>query len=522
MNSASLVNKLQESFPAKIFCAITLFIVTVSLAFSAFFIVQQQRSNNDKLIMEGKLLARMLAYNSRLAVFSENRALLNLAAEGVLGSDNVLTVAIFDHQGKLLAETVKQPKNSHSRDEVLEDRVKAVVLPASLQVSTHIQKETSVEFITPVVSKAYASLEGPLFFVENSAQDGDRVIGFVKIALDKTMLREELRRNLLIAVLATSIFLLIGILLAYVVARGIASPLNHLTDGIRLLEMGSLDAEIPIETKDEIGRLAGAFNRMVEALRQRRLERDAAQKEIRALNRDLEQRVAQRTAALEFSNKELESFNYSIAHDLSAPLARLKGFCRALQEDYGGKLEEQGHYYIQRLCMVGQQMDEVIMAMKAVYRVRNYEICRTEINLSEIAAEVIATLREAEPERQVTVLFEPGLTVNGDAHTLRLVLENLLGNAWKFTGREPEALIEFGASQKGNETVFFVRDNGAGFDMQYADKLFKPFQCLHSADCYPGTGVGLTIVQRIINLYNGAVWLESAEGKGTTSYFTLN
>jgi signal transduction histidine kinase len=517
-----MVSRFQESFPAKIFCAITLFIVTVSLAFSAFFIVQQQRSNNDKLLMEGKLLARMLAYNSRLAVFSENRAMLNLAAEGVLGSDNVLTVAIFDHEGRLLAETIKQPKNSPARDAVKADREKAVGLPPSLQISTLIQKETSVEFITPVLSKAYASLEGPLFFVEKPAQVGDRVIGFVKIALDKTMLKEELRRNLLIAALATSAFLLIGILLAYLVARGIARPLNHLTEGIRLLEMGNLDTEIPIETKDEIGRLAGAFNRMVDALKQRREERKAAQKEIRELNRDLEQRVAQRTAALEFSNKELESFNYSVAHDLSAPLARLKGFCRALQEDYGDRLEEQGHFYIQRLCMVGQQMDDVIIAMKAVYRVRHYEICRTEIYLSEIAAEVIATLREAEPERQVTVLLEPGLTVNGDAHTLRLVLENLLGNAWKFTGREPDALIEFGASQKGNEMVYFVRDNGAGFDMQDADKLFKPFQRLHTADCFPGTGVGLTIVQKIVNLFNGAVWLESAEGKGTTSYFTLN
>jgi signal transduction histidine kinase len=224
-----------------------------------------------------------------------------------------------------------------------------------------------------------------------------------------------------------------------------------------------------------------------------------------------EEQLGQRTAELEASNKELEAFTYSVSHDLRAPLRSMEGFSDALLEDYGDKLDEQGKQYLMWIQESSNLMAQLIDDMLKLSR----------ITRSEIAERITAELRKRESDRKVEFAVSPGLIANGDSALLRIVLENLLGNAWKFTGHVALPKIEMGMTEYNGRKAYFVRDNGAGFDAKYSDKLFRPFQRLHKSSEFPGTGVGLATVQRIIRRHGGEVWAEGKINKGATFYFTL-
>jgi PAS domain S-box-containing protein len=238
------------------------------------------------------------------------------------------------------------------------------------------------------------------------------------------------------------------------------------------------------------------------------------------LTATLEQRIRERTAALEATNKELEAFSYSVSHDLRAPLRGIDGFSKMLLEKYAGQIDAAGQEYLRRVRNATLRMNRLIEDMLKLSRIGRTEMRREPIDVSELAAAVIADLRACDPDRRMQVDIQPDLHVTGDAGLLRIALENLLGNAWKFTGKTADAHIAVGMTEQGAR-VFYVRDNGAGFDMSYADKLFSPFQRLHGEDEFPGTGIGLAIVQRIIARHGGRVWAEGHEGQGATIYFTL-
>jgi PAS domain S-box-containing protein len=234
-----------------------------------------------------------------------------------------------------------------------------------------------------------------------------------------------------------------------------------------------------------------------------------------------EDSVRKLNAELEAANKELESFSYSVSHDLRAPLRSIDGFSRTLVEDYTDKLDERGKDYLQRVRAASQRMGGLIDDLLELARLTRSEMQRTEVDVSALARLIVTDLQQSLPDRQAHVVIASGMQAHADRTLLRVALVNLLGNAWKFSGKQAQAHIEMGMTQHNGGTAFFVRDNGAGFDMAYADKLFGAFQRLHGQKEFEGTGIGLATVQRIIHRHGGRVWAEAKIGQGATFYFTL-
>jgi len=250
-------------------------------------------------------------------------------------------------------------------------------------------------------------------------------------------------------------------------------------------------------------------------------DRKQAEDEIRLLNAELEQRVARRTTQLEAVNKELEAFSYSVSHDLRAPLRSIEGFSRILVDDYSKHLDSQARHYLEAVHSSTLEMTKLIEDLLRLSKVQRSELVKNEVNLSDLASDILAKLKAEEPAREVDVSVSKNLKVKADHSLMKIALENLLNNAWKFTSQKPCAQIEFGCKVLDGETVYYVADNGAGFNMAYVNKLFGVFQRLHSSEEFPGTGIGLAIVQRVVQKHDGRIWAEGVPGRGARFYFTL-
>ena len=292
---------------------------------------------------------------------------------------------------------------------------------------------------------------------------------------------------------------------------------RHL-ETVRLRKDGS---QIPVSItvsaiRDAAGRIIGASKVARDITERRRTE-----ELIRQLNTQLEQRVAERTVGLEAANRELESFSYSVSHDLRAPLRGIDGFSRTLLEKHAGQLDEHGQHYLARIRAATQRMGRLIDDLLELARLSRGDLDRVPLDLSALAAGIGAELRQAHPDRQVEFVVAPALATRADPILIRVALANLLANAWKFSAKQARPRIELGAIRHDGQSVFFVRDNGAGFDMAYAAKLFSPFQRLHGQQEFEGTGVGLATVQRIIHRHGGRIWADAQVGRGASFHFTL-
>jgi light-regulated signal transduction histidine kinase (bacteriophytochrome) len=298
----------------------------------------------------------------------------------------------------------------------------------------------------------------------------------------------------------------------------------------RLLVWLHLDAGLILRTQTAKGWLFVIGSAVLLYIILRRYERrggDAmaalinSRNEVRKANADLERRVTERTRQLEAANRELEAFAYAVSHDLRAPLRSMSGFSQILQETAPAGLDEKSRHYLQRIQDASLRMSGLIEDLLNLSRIGRSDLTARPISLSQIAGEAAASMRERYPAREVHLEIAPGMDVNADPRLLRIALENLLSNAWKYTARTSQAQVIVGTQAGEHGPVYFVRDNGIGFDMKYADKLFVPFQRLHPETEFPGSGIGLVTIQRIIARHGGRIWADAKPDEGATFYFTL-
>jgi signal transduction histidine kinase len=367
-----------------------------------------------------------------------------------------------------------------------------------------------------VVSKPPGGLSSTLTLTQYR-RDGNSVMAlgrpingtpwFIVVEISEQAVLSQTGRFLRRVMVVDLILLLIGLAGAFALSRSITRPLHSLTRAASAISGGDYTRLVDVNSRDELGELAGTFNTMVVRVGE--------------AQRDLEQKVRERTAQLEAANKELEAFSYSVSHDLRAPLRGIDGFSKALLEDYGDKLDEKGNEFLNRVRTAAQRMAELIDNLLGLSQVTRGELIRKQVDLSALARSVAAELKQGEPGRVVEFDVTNDVLVEGDPKLLLIVIENLFGNAWKFTSKHSHARVKFGVSNENGETIYYVRDDGAGFEMAYAGKLFGAFQRLHQPIEFQGTGIGLATVGRIIRRHGGRVWAEGEVEKGATFSFTL-
>jgi signal transduction histidine kinase len=300
---------------------------------------------------------------------------------------------------------------------------------------------------------------------------------------------------------ASACLLVVAIVLARGSNRRQLAQLARIVEGAT--EEGNYSLRASFEGKGPMGELARAINALLEQMQQRDLI------------------LRRRTTELEAANRELEAFSYSVSHDLRSPLASIDGFSSALAEFYGDRLDESGKEYLNWIRDASAQMNNLVAGLLQMSRISRSEIHRSQVDLSAIAQSLAESLRQRDPARAIDFRIEPGLIVEGDERLLHAVLENLMSNAYKFTGKSGSAMIAVGSSLEGGRRAYFVKDNGAGFDSTQAARMFTPFQRLHSASEFEGTGIGLATVKRIVERHGGTIWADGKVGHGATFYFTI-
>jgi signal transduction histidine kinase len=457
-----------------------------------FFQLQEERRGALRRL---QTLSGILAFNSTAAVdFNDAEAATAMLASLKMRADIVSAGLVVN--GRLFASYGRRPE----RD---------VLLHAG---TGHLFTRQNLTVFRPIV------------------KDG-RQLGMLFLRSNLSQIDETWPRFAAITGLVAIPAFLIAVLIVRLPQRTIARPILGLASlAVSVSDHKDYSVRAPASRSTyEIEQLVSTFNHMLTEIQHQHAEIQRAQEM-------LEQRVADRTRELEHrkdqletqghelaaANKELESFSYSVSHDLRAPLRAIDGFSQALLSNYRGQiLDQRGVHFLERVRAGTEKMSSLIDDMLHLARVTRRTLVRRDVDISALAHEVAAELANRHPDRDVHCVIEPGLRASADAHLLRIVFENLLGNAWKFTTNQVLARIDVGQKGQDDEPIFYVRDNGAGFDMAYADKLFGAFQRLHTEAEFEGTGIGLATVKRILARHGGQVWAEGAVGAGATFYFTL-
>lgn len=452
----------------------------------------------------GEQMIATLAQHSDLALLYESGESVADTAASLLANPMVQEIRVVGKTGKLVYH------KSNNEQAIWP-------YPAATANGASMSETSAAWLFTRQVMTASTpsgpSLNPELAMFGNAASEANEALGQVHLALSKKALQQA-RRNIffgnLFAALAFSLLLVFALLR---ILRRVSRPLEMLATTMHDARLGNIGVPAQLNGPLEIQEIGETYNALMENIRLR-------EQELHEFNQHLEERIEERTQSLKTANKELETFSYSVSHDLRAPLRAIDGFSLALQEDYGAALDNQGQDYLKRIRNAAGRMGELIDDMLLLSRVTRYEMQVVNVDMSELAAAVVEQLRERFPQREVAFSMAQDMHVLADPHLLRIMFENLLDNAWKYTSQTAHARVEFERMRVEDEMVYVLRDNGAGFDMRYADKLFGAFQRLHGKE-FEGTGVGLATVQRILLRHGGRIWAKAEIDKGASFFFTL-
>jgi len=469
----------------------------VLLLTSAAFVTYQVVTFRQTIRTQLATRSRILAANSTAALAFANEADATEILNALRYDPHMVGAALYGQDGRVLA--------------TYPAAAAADLIPAAPQPDGYRFEGNRLVGFTPV------------------AQGENKRLGTLFIASDTKAVSDALRLSGIIAIGVLAIALLAAYALAAAMQGWISGPILALAETATVVSTRQDYAvRAPKLGEDELGTLTDAFNQMLGHIE----EQD---RELRRHATDLEQRVEARThelsernetlrrnaAELLAANQELDAFAYSVSHDLRAPLRSIDGFSQILLEDYGAQLDEAGQDSLRRVRTASQRMATLIDDLLKLARVTRVEMRTERVDLSAMAQDIVADLQRTDSARHVECTIAPGLEARADPPLVRVVLDNLLRNSWKYTAKQPRPRVEFGSTDANGGRAFMVRDNGAGFDMKYMDKLFGVFQRLHSASEFEGTGVGLATVRRIITRHGGRIWAEGAVDQGATFYFTL-
>ncbi len=463
-----------------------LVLVLTSAAFVTYEVVTFRQTMQSQLATR----SRILAANSTAALAFANEADAREILAALKYDPHMVAAALYDRNGRVLA-----------------------TYPAA----------ATADLVPPAPQPdGYRFEHGYLVGFAPVAQGGNDRLGTLYLASDTKAVSDALRLSGVIAIVVLAIAMLAAYALAAALQGRISAPILALAETATAASTRQdYSVRAPKFGADELGTLTDAFNQMLGRIEEQK-------KELQQHAMKLEQRVAERTEELEHraielqaANSELDAFAYSVSHDLRAPLRSIDGFSQVLLEDYGAQLDEAGRDSLQRVRAASQRMATLIDDLLKLARVTRAEMRTERVDLTGMARDIVADIQRTTPDRQVEFAIAPGLEAEGDARLLRVVLDNLLSNGWKYTGKQPQPRVEFTAVDENGDRVFVIKDNGAGFDMKYADKLFGVFQRLHSTAEFEGTGVGLATVRRIITRHGGRIWAEGVVDQGATFYFTL-
>ncbi len=473
----------------KLILAIMLTSTTAVVLTGAVLVAREASSLRQLVERELTTRAGILAANSTAALAFRNQEDAAQILAALRTDPSVVAAALYDEDGELFAT---YPKDAA-----------ASIVPRKFGGATHRIEEAHLLVRQPVL-------------------EGTRPLGSLYLKADLRELDERVRTHAIVVLCAVLGSVGVAFALSTWLQRKIARPVRLLAEAARAVSEGK-DYSIRAQaaSDDELGLLAESFNEMLIEIEKRDTALRASEGRLRQLNTELERRVAARTSELESTNRELEAFSYSVSHDLRAPLRSIDGFSKALLEDCGDVLGEVGARHLGRVRHAARQMGLLIDDLLNLARLSRTEMRRERVDLAALGEEIIASLAQTQPERRVEFVVTGDATTDGDPPLLRVVLDNLLRNAWKFTSKHPTARIELGQAGDNGGKVFFVGDDGAGFDMAHASLLFAPFQRLHRQSDFEGTGLGLAMVQRIIQRHGGRLWAESAVESGAKFYFTL-
>ena len=464
-------------------------LVGLLLSLSALFIYDRHKIL-ENLVNQTTILGRVIADRSTAALsFNDSR----LAAENLtaLSVQPAVRLACIYDENKMVFSSFS-PLPSYG-----------LKCPQPLKIGRKLFIDDSLHLTIPVMLN-------------------QKQIGSVYIVTSLYDVQARLDQYIMVAIIIVFMVSLIVYLLSMRLQRPLLTPLLQLTDAAKAIAKNKdYSIRVAKQSSDEIGVLVEAFNDMLKQIALREQERDLAERQLQQHREHLEELVAERTSELQTSNDELESFCYSVSHDLRAPLRSINGFSQALIEDYKGTLDPVGFDYLQRVRAASVRMGQLIDDLLNLSRTTRRELNVETVDVSAIAKEVANQFVNDNNQRHVDLHIEEHLMARADPHLLRILLENLLGNAWKYTSKVERPIIKFGNQRKYGRNIYYVYDNGAGFDMAYVHKLFRPFQRLHPIDEFEGTGIGLAIVERIVQRHGGRIWAESEINNGTTFYFTL-